>query len=190
MADPATLALIAAASSVAGTGIAAVGAVSQGEAASQAAAYNAQVAANNAKLATQNASTIAQEGEQQTAQAQQQTKAKLGAILANQGASGVDVNTGSAVDVRSSAAELGELNAINIRANAVRQAYGQQVQAAGDTGQSQLDKSESSSDAAAGFIKGGSTLLSGASDAYTKFANTNSNTFDTSGLTNGQPLFP
>lgn len=169
-------------------GLQVAGQIKQGDAASQAAAYNAQVAANNAKLATKNASIIAEEGEQQTAQAQQQTKAKVGAILANQGASGVDVNSGSAVDVRSSAAELGELSAINIRSNAVRQAYGQQVQAAGDTGQSQLDKSESGSDAVGGFLKGGSTLLSGGADAYTKFAG--SKDFTTDDLSTGQPLFP
>lgn len=179
-----SLATVAEVASVAGAGIAAVGAIQQGNAASQAAAYNAQVAANNAKIATQNAALIGAEGENNVAQAQSATRAKVGGIIASQAASGVDVNSGSAVDVRSSAAELGELNAINIRANAAREAYGQQTQSASFTGQSALDRAQSANDTTAGDLKAGGTLLSGFGNAWTQYS-TPKTTFDTTDITQG-----
>lgn len=180
----ATLPAAALTASLAGTAIAGVGAIEQGNAASQAAAYNAQVAANNAKIATQDARFASQEGEANAAAKEMQNRKAIGAIKAGQAANGIDVNSGSAVDVRSSAAELGELDAINIRSNAARQAYGHQTQAAGDTGQSQLDRSESSNDAIGGDIRGGGTLLSGFGNTYMAFSNSKS-IFPTDDLTQG-----
>lgn len=145
--------------SVAGALVGAAGAVGQGKASAESAKYNAAISANNAKLAQQNATLAGQEGAANTEIEQQKTRAGLGEIKAAQAASGVDVNSGSSVDVRSSAAELGELNAITVRSNAVRQAYGYQTQAAGDTAQSQLDKQQSGYDSEAGDIGAGSTLL-------------------------------
>lgn len=161
----------AAVAAVAGAATAAYGAYSSGQASSAAAKYNSQTAANNAAIATQNARFAAEEGEVNVANEQQKTRAELGGILANQGASGVDVNSGSAVDVRSSAAETGELNAINIRANAARQAYGYETQAASDMGQSALDKSQAGNDTTAGYIGAGSTLLTGAGQAGSTYQN-------------------
>lgn len=167
MADPATLALIATIGSAAVGGI---GAIEQGRAASQAAAYSAQVQANNAKIAQQNAEFKGAEGETNAAASQMKTRQQVAAIAASQAANGIDINNGSAVGVRQSAAELGELDAINIRSNAAREAYGFQTQAASDTAQSVLDKSASKNDMTAGIIGGASTFLSGAGNAASNFA--------------------
>lgn len=167
-----TIADIGSAISLGSSVFGAIGDIQKGNAEAESANYNSQVAANNAKEQKQNATFAAQEGEQNTAVQQAKTRAAVGGILANEGASGVDVNTGSATDVRSSAAALGELNAINIRADAARTAYGYNVQAVNDTAQSQLDKSEASADKTAGYIGAGSTLLGGlasSTDAYQKF---------------------
>jgi hypothetical protein len=139
--------------------LSAIGSITQGQAASRAAAYNAQVAANNAKIATQNANYAGAEGEAQVGIQNQRTRALVGSELAQQGASGINVHSGSDVDVRSSAAATGELSALTIRSEAAKRAYGYQTQAASDTGQEALDKSQSSSDATAGYINAGSTLL-------------------------------
>ncbi len=147
----------------AGLAASALGSVVQGQQASNAANFNAQVQQNNALLASRNAGIVGAEGAANAGIEQQKTRAQVGGIKAAQAANGVDVNSGSAVDVRSSASELGELNAINIRSNAAREAYGFQTQAAGATGQAELDKSQSGHDESAGYVNAGSSLLSGGS---------------------------
>lgn len=146
---------------VVGAAVSAYGMEQQGKAASNAANYNAEVAANNAKIAKQNSAYAGAEGETNTASALMKARAEVGAIKASQAASGLDVNSGSAVDVRSSAAETGELNAINIRSEAARKAYGYQTEAASDTGQVGLDKSNASNSSAAGDIGAASSIIGG-----------------------------
>ncbi len=68
------------------------------------------------------------------------TRGQVGAIEASQAASNITVGSGSAVDVRSSAAEMGELDALTIRSNAEKQAYGYQTQAAAFTGEQQQQR--------------------------------------------------
>lgn len=146
---------------VASAAISAYGAEQQGKAEAGAARYNSEVAANNAKIATQNSAYAGAEGEANTAAAELKSRANVGAIMASEASSGVDVNSGSAVDVRSSAAETGELNAINIRADAARKAYGYQVEGAADTGQSALDTTQASNDESAGNINAASSIIGG-----------------------------
>lgn len=145
--------------------------VQASNAASQASKFNEQVAANNAQIALQNANWASQAGEQQAAAAQQKTRATVGAIKTAQAASGVDVNTGSAVDVRSSAASLGELDAINIRSNAARQAYGYQTSSASETAKSQLDQYTAQNDVTAGQLNAAGTIIGGAGSAASDYAN-------------------
>ena len=171
------LAYASAAASIGSAVVGGIGAISQGQAASASANYNAQVAQNNAKIAQQNATWAAQQGETQAATQEAKTRATVGAEKAAQAASGIDVNSGSAVDVRSSAAALGELNALTVRSNAARQAYGYQTQAASDTGQAALDKSQASSASEAGFLNAGTTVLGGLGSAasnYGKYLDTSS----------------
>ena len=156
-----TMATIGSVISEIGTVAGAIGQFAQGEAKSSADKYNATIASNNAKIAEQNAEFKSREGEQQAAIEEQKTRAKVGAIQANQAAAGVDVNTGSAVDVRSSAASLGELNAITIRSNAAREAYGYQTQASNDKAQAAMDSSMAGKDLMAGVIGGATTFLGG-----------------------------
>lgn len=152
---------LASALPVAGLAASALGSVASGRQQAASAKYNSQVATNNAAIVQQNATFAGEEGAANAAIEQQKTRATVGGIKAAQAANGIDVNSGSDVDVRSSAAELGELNAINIRSNAARSAYGQQTQASSDTAQAQLDKQEAGYDSEAGYLKAGTTLLSG-----------------------------
>lgn len=166
-----SLATIGTIASIASAGVGAFGAIKQSEAASSAADYSSQIAANNAKIANQNAAFQGAEGEANAAAQEMRTRAKVGAITAAQGASGIDVNKGSAVDVREGTAELGQLDAMTIRSNAARAAYGFQTQSTGDTAQSQLDKSTAKNDTTAGYITGAGTLLSSAGSAALNYAN-------------------
>lgn len=146
--------------------LSAIGSIQQGKQQAAAAKYNAQVQENNATIAKQNATFVAQEGAANTEREQMKTRATVGAIKAAQSANGVDVNTGSAVDVQSSAAELGELNAITVRSNAVRQAYGFQTQAASDQAQAALDRQQAKYDTRAGYMKAASTLIGQGTQGY------------------------
>lgn len=166
-----TFATIGTIASIAGAGLGAFGAIQSAHASSAAASYNAEVAANNAQIAKQNATWASQAGEQQAGMSAAKTRATVGAMEANQAASGVDIGSGSALDVRSSAKELGQLDAINIRANAARQAYGYDVQSSSFNSQSQLDRYEASQDTTAGYINAGSSILGGVGSASSNYAN-------------------
>lgn len=174
---------LATAASIGSTALGALGALQSGAASSSAAGYNAQVAANNAKLAQQNAEMAGAQGEQNVAVESAKTRAKIAATLADQGASGVDVNSGSAVDVRASEAKLGMLNSLNIRADAARKAYGYETEAATQKGQENLYKSEKKSAKIGGWLDAGGTVLGGIAKA-SQYSNFLGKSDPTSGLTN------
>lgn len=161
---------ISAGASIIGGVVSAVGSIQQGQAAKQSADYNAKVASANAQQAKNNATMAANAGEEQAAIQSQKTKAAVGSTLANQAAGGIDVNSGSAVDVRSSEADLGQLDALTIRSNAAKEAYGYQTQASNFTAQSGLDTAEGKNAQATGNLGAISTFLGSAGSAATNFA--------------------
>jgi prolyl-tRNA editing enzyme YbaK/EbsC (Cys-tRNA(Pro) deacylase) len=161
-----------------GAGVSAYGSIEAGEANSAAANYQSQVSANNAIIAQQNAQYATAAGEAQVTQSQLKTAAVVGAIKTNQAASGLDVNSGSNVDVQSSAKELGELDALTIRNAAAKQAYGYQVGAYSDVASSQLQSAQSQQALTAGMYGAGTSILGGAastSNNYLRFLQGNGN---------------
>jgi hypothetical protein len=163
-------AIISTAATVVGGVISAVGAENQAAAQEKAANYQAQVAANNATIASEQAKQATAAGESNVENQQLQSRQKIGAILAAQAASNVDVNSGSSLDVRTSQQQLGQLDALTIQSNAARQAYGYQTQSVSDTAQSGLYQSQASNDATAGGIKAAGSIISGASSAGNQYA--------------------
>jgi hypothetical protein len=168
-------------SSIAGAGVNAM-------AQEQSAQYNAQVARNNQIIANQNASIALQQGQQQEENKRIQTGEMLGAIVSGEAASGVNPNTGSALNVRSSAAETGESDALTIRYNSNLAARNQAYAA-------QMYGSQAQLDAAQGEWGAMSSILGGASSVSNKWlqyqmsgvgsggGGSNSN-FSTAGMTN------
>ena len=159
----ATLGTIA---SIVGTGMSVFGALQSGKAASDSAKYQAAVAANNATIAQQNATRAGQEGEQQAFIAEQKNRAKVGALMADQAASGIDVNKGSALDIRQSEAQVGQLDAMTIRANAAQKAYGYQVDSASQTANAGMYKAEAKSAKTASYINAATILGSNTAKDY------------------------
>lgn len=157
--DPASLAVMG----LVGGAVSAAGAVESGYAKSEAAAYQSQVAANNAKIVQQDATLDIQAGEVAAVNQGLKTRARVGQEKASQGAAGIDVNSGSAVDVRAGTEELGMLDALTVRSDAAKRAYTKEVEATSDTAQSQLLTAESEQDVTAGWMSGAGTLLSSAS---------------------------
>lgn len=150
-------------------GLSGFGAYEQGEAASKASWYNAQVAQQNSKVALQNMAIAGQAGEAQAGISEQRTRATQGSIKANEAASGVDVNTGSSVQTQMSESELGKLDALTVRSNATKEAYGYQVQSENFKAQSTLDEFESKQDTEAAEIGGASTFLGSLSSSASNF---------------------
>lgn len=167
-----TLADVGLAASIGSALIGGIGALTSGNASAASAKYNAQIADENATIAKQNATWAGEAGAEQAGQASQKTRAEVGAIKAAQAANNVDVNSGSALDVRSTAAELGQLSAINIRSNAARSAYGYETKATSEEAQSQFDTFSGEQSSLAGEVGAGSTILGGAANAglnYSKY---------------------
>lgn len=148
---------------LAGGLMSAYGAYEQGQAKAQAAQYQAAVAANNAAIARRNAVIEMQAGETEATNVGLKTRAAVGAEKARQGAAGVMVDRGSAAAVREGTEEMGMLDALTIRSNAARKAYGYQVAATSDTAQAGLLKMEGEQAETAGDIGAFSSLLSSAS---------------------------
>jgi|SRR5580765_627323 len=128
-----------------------------------------QIARNNAQIAGQNAAYAGQVGEIKAESQGLKTRGEVGQIKANQAASGVDVNSGSAVDVRRSASQIGMQDAMTIKSNAARQAYGYQLEQQQNTTQSKLYRSQAKAAPWKGLISGAGSLLSGATSYSREF---------------------
>lgn len=102
---------------------AAAGAEAQGN-------YEAGILEQNASLADQQRADALARGREAELQQRRGTRGMIGAQRAAIAASGVSVGSGSALDVQTDTAHLGELDALTLRNNAAREAWGFDVQAA------------------------------------------------------------
>ncbi len=123
--------------------VSAIGSYQGMEAKSANAAYQAQIARNNATIAERNANMDLQSGETAAVNRGLKLRAQAGAQLAAQGASGVDVNTGSAVNARKATAELGTLDVATIRSDTAKKVYADETQASNYQAQSGLLQQQS-----------------------------------------------
>lgn len=162
---------LGAAGSIAAVGavVSAAGTVMAAQSASANAKYQAQVANNNATIAQQNSQYAIKASEAQAANQGQAGRASLARIRTAQAASGIDVNSGSAVDVQTSQAETNQQNTANTLNNGLLQAYGYRTQATNFSAQAGLDSAESGQDETAGEIGAAGSLLSSASSIGGKF---------------------
>lgn len=133
MAAFSTIALIAA---IGGLGVQTAGQIKAGKAqkaagkADRAAAESqAELADYNSQVADLQADDALERGREAESRYRSGIQTAIGAQRAGFAGMGVDVNYGSAVDVQADAAFLGELDALTIRTNAGREAWGYQVQA-------------------------------------------------------------
>jgi hypothetical protein len=93
----------------------------------------------------------------------------VGGIVAQEGASGINPNTGSSLNVRASVAETGELDAETIRYNAQMQSRNAIIQGMSYNAQAGLLQQQAGYDTTAGMIGTGSSLLGGASSVSNKW---------------------
>lgn len=148
----------------------AVGDIEGGIAKKNAAGYQATVAENNAVTANRNAAYASAAGQQRSEAVGERNAQVAGRIRATQGASGVDVNSGSNVDVQAGQRQAGQLDVLTTENDALLQAYGYRTQATNFKAQADLDKMEGDQAETAGYFGAGGDLLSSASSLASNWA--------------------
>lgn len=141
----------------------AAGAVMQAGASIDSGMYRAQVARNNQVIANDNANFAVERANQMDMSSQLRTGQVEGAQRAGFGASGVDVNVGSAVRTQQDTARIGAIDATTIQQNGARSAWGFTNQGRGFAADAGLDEMTG----AAGAMR---SLVGGASDFASKWS--------------------
>jgi hypothetical protein len=121
------------------------------------------------KLAEQYAQAETEKGQRLEEQKRLQTASQQGAIRAAAGASGLDVNDGSPVRLAGDTAALGELDALTIRNNAARSAFGYRVKGMDYAAQAELDNMSSEDAARSGELGMWGSIIGGASSVSDKW---------------------
>lgn len=146
--------------------VGAAGAIQQGNAAAAAAKFNAKTQEMNAKISEARARDSLERGkldEQQKRNEVAQIKGRQQAAMA---ANGVDIGYGSPLDTLVDTATMGELDALTVRSNAAREAYGHDVEAANKRADAQLSRMNAKASKTAGYLSAASSLLTGAGNAW------------------------
>lgn len=156
-------------SSLAGGLLSAFGAASSGQAQQQMYNYQSQVATLNAKIDQQNSEYALNQGEVQATQYGERAGQQRGGIIAAQGASGIQVGTGSAADVVRSQKAITTMDLGQIRTNAAKTAYDFQVKGAMDTNQATLDTIAGENAKKAGDINAAASILGTAGNVSSKW---------------------
>ncbi len=138
----------------------------QASAAEQQGNYEAKILNDNAGVADAQAADAIARGSIEEGRQRLATKQNIGSSRAALASGGVDVGSGSALDVQASEASLGELDALTIRNNAAREAWGYNVEGANDRQQARLAQLGGKNEASALRSQSVSTLLTGAANTY------------------------
>lgn len=131
--------------------------------------YQSAVAKINANIARQNAEWTIRSGETEAKQTGQKSQFVIGQQRAQQGASGIDVNRGPAVQVRDSQHDVGLEDQTTIRTNAGRKAYGFEVEAATQDANAKNYSTAASTAKTSGFINAGSSFLGSVGSVSSKW---------------------
>lgn len=142
----------------------------KGDAEAASAQYQAAVARNNEIVAKQNATYALQKG----AAAEENKRMQMGQLIgqekAKMGASGLQVESESGLRLYSDTAQLGTLDALTIRNNAAREAYGWESQGVNYASEAKLDEMRMRNAEEAGTMGAFSSIIGGASSVAGKWS--------------------
>ena len=113
----------------------------------------------NAQFADWQAADAVERGRINEKRTRQNTEQVIGAQRTSLASQNVDVNKGSSLDVQGDAAYLGELDALTVRNNAAKEAYGFSVEASDLRQRGKYAKQTSQMEAINTILGGGSSLL-------------------------------
>lgn len=156
-------------SSLAGGILGAYGALQSGDAQQRMYNYQAQVAKINSQIDLQNRDYALQVGETEAGQYGMKATQQAGQIRTAQGASGLDVNTGSAAAVQASQKKVTGIDLTQIRANAAKTAYDYTVRSVMDTNQASLDVIAGQNAKSASKIQAMASILGSAGSVSSKW---------------------
>lgn len=159
-----TLAYASLALGAVGTGASVYGQISQQAAAGAQASYLAQQSRQRQMIADQQAKDAIQRGQVAEQKQRDLTAQRIGTQQAALAAQGTDLE-GSPTDILGDTARAGEQDALTIRNNAAREAWGYKVQGAGFGGDAAMRSSFQPS-----YYGAGTSLLMGASSLSDKWA--------------------
>lgn len=126
----------------------------------QAGQFNADMAERQAEIQQMAADDALERGEEAADRQRDQTQDLIGSQRAALGASGVQMDTGSALRLQADSAYLGELDALTIEENARREAMGLSRGAQDRQLEAKFSRNR-------GTFGAGATLLTGGANAYT-----------------------
>ena len=169
MVDPATMTGVSMAMSAGGSLLNAFGESKAGSAQADMLSYRAGLAQYRKKIALQNRDFAYEQGEEEAMRFGFKARQRAGAIKAAQGASGIDVGSGSPKAVREGQRRITEIDLGTIYDNAARRAYGFETEAAYEETQAALYDEAASRTRSATSMKVASSLLSGATAVSDKW---------------------
>lgn len=169
MADPVSLSTIGLGTSAAGGAFSALGNIFSGNSQKQMYDYQSQVALINANIDKQNAEWELNKGELEATQKGMQAGQQFGQIVAGQGASNLDVNSGSNRLVQQSQQKLTQMDLSTIRANAAKNAYDYTVKSVQDTNQAAIYTQAGKNAQTAGYIGAASSIIGSAGSVASKW---------------------
>jgi hypothetical protein len=135
----------------------AMGAYQQSEATKASMEYQSAVARNNATTAEYQAQDAIKRGEVAEAEQRRRTSMLKGSQSARLAANGLDISEGSALQILSDTDWMGEQDALTVRDNANREAWGYRVQ--GQNAQSNSNMLKASANAQNPLLAGATSLM-------------------------------
>ncbi len=128
--------------------------------------YERELYARNAALAEAQAQDAIARGHEAELRLRRRVRQMIGSQRAALAAQGVEVNADTAADIQRETGFLGELDALTIRNNARREAFGFRVQAADLAARGELAQFAAANQAAALRTESLGTLLTGTAQTY------------------------
>lgn len=129
------------------------------KASSAAGEYEASVYESNARLQDLMAKDAIQRGKQEAIKAKQATKRLIASQRVTEAAQGIDIESGSALDIQEETASLGAEEAMNITNNAWRESWGYKVRASDYRGRAEMAKITAKNKARSTILTGGMSAL-------------------------------
>lgn len=122
--------------------------------------YNEKIAKNNAVISRQMAADAITRGKRAEDAHRMKVASMKSSQAAKASAAGLDIGSGSMSDILADTAMMGELDALTIRSNAEREAYGHQVGATNFLAQGRLDRATGRNQAIGTILNTGSKVAS------------------------------
>lgn len=170
----APLAAVAIGGTIVGGIVGGIGAEQSAEAQAAASQYKAGVALLNKQINQQNASWALQAGETQAQISGIKAGQQIADTKVQQAASNLDVNTGTAAQVRADQATISAFEQNTIRWNAAKEAYGYETKAAMNQGEAGLDQAAAQDEKTAGEFAMASSFINAGTSVASKWSQASS----------------